>query len=81
MSIKSDLHALVDQLDEADAAEALAYIRDLLAEPGAKHNLFDPPPDDEPETEEERALVAEAKEALARGEVVPAADLYRRLGL
>jgi hypothetical protein len=39
------------------------------------------PEDDEPETDEERAAVAEAKEALARGEVVSHADIKREFGL
>ena len=35
------------------------------------------PLDDELETEEERAAVAEAKAELARGEGIPAAEIYR----
>jgi hypothetical protein len=35
------------------------------------------PLDDEPETEEERAAVAEARAELARGEGIPAAEIYR----
>ncbi len=32
MTVKDELHALVDQLDEDDAAEVLAYARWLLSE-------------------------------------------------
>lgn len=32
MTAKDDLHALIDQLDEEDAAEVLAYARWLLSE-------------------------------------------------
>ena len=35
------------------------------------------PLDDEPETEAERAAVAEARAELARGEGIPAAEIYR----
>ena len=35
------------------------------------------PLDDEPETEEEQAVVAEAKAELARGEGIPAVEIYR----
>ena len=37
--------------------------------------------DDEPETEEERAAVAEARAEFARGEGIPAAEIYREFGL
>ena len=39
------------------------------------------PLDDEPETEEERAAVAEARAELARGEGIPAAEIYREFDL
>ena len=39
------------------------------------------PLDDEPETEEERAAVAEARAELARGEGIPAAEIYREFGV
>ena len=39
------------------------------------------PLDDEPETEEERVAVAEARAELARGEGIPAAEIYREFGV
>ena len=39
------------------------------------------PLDDEPESEEERAAVEEAREAERRGEVISDEELRRRLGL
>jgi uncharacterized protein (DUF433 family) len=42
---------------------------------------FFAPLDDEPESEAERAAVAEARAELARGEGRPAEEVFRRLGL
>lgn len=64
MTAKERLLAEVDRLDEAEAAEVLASRRSL------ERFLDEAPVDDEPESDEERAAVAEAKEALARGETV-----------
>ena len=50
MSVKDELHTLVDQLDEDAASEALAYLQGLRPR--------EAPIDDEPETAEERAAVA-----------------------
>ena len=76
MTVKDDLHRLVDELDEDAAREALAYLRTL----SLPAFLRDAPVDDEPETDEERAAVAEAHVALKRGDVVREEDLERELG-
>jgi hypothetical protein len=88
MSVKDELHHLVDQLAEEDAIEALAYIRQMLhIHSGSFDNdplgaaLADAPIDDEPETDEERAAVARAKAELTRGEGVPAAEVFREFGV
>ena len=73
MTVKDEL---VDQLDEEAAREALALLQDLRL-PRA---LREAPIDDEPETEKERTAVAEAREALACGDVVRDEDLARELG-
>jgi hypothetical protein len=76
---KEALHELIDALPDAllpEAARRLAELRDdpvLLA-------LLMAPEDDEPETDEERAAVEEAREARAQGRVVADADLDRELG-
>lgn len=75
MTVKEDLHHLVDELDEDAAREALAYLHTL----GLPAVLRNAPIDDEPETEEERAAVAEAEAAIARGDVVRDEDLEREL--
>lgn len=67
MTAKERLLAEVERLDEAEAAEVL----ELLASRGSLERLLDGAPvDDEPESDEERTAVAEAKQALTRGETV-----------
>ncbi len=78
MTAREELHAYVEQIPEADAALWLQAIRSndvvllraLLA-----------PLDDEPESDEERAAVAEAKAEYARGETMSTDELRRQLGL
>jgi hypothetical protein len=43
--------------------------------------LLEAPPDDEPETEQERQAVQAAREKLARGEVRTLEEVRRELGL
>jgi hypothetical protein len=81
MTDKTTLHQLVEELPESEwrAAERfLAYLRDM-ADP-VRRALLTAPWDDEPETDEERQAVQEAHEELARGDTIPDADLWQRLG-
>lgn len=71
------LHRLVDLLPREQWDEAMDRLRDLLDDPVLRA-LAEAPLDDEPETEEERAAVAEAKAGIVRGEGVPHEDLVRR---
>jgi hypothetical protein len=68
MTAKQQLRQLVDELSEVEAAQAL----DLLATRGRRDSLTElldnAPPDDEPVTPEEEALVQEARDEIARGE-------------
>ncbi len=77
MTIKDDLHLLVDELPED---EALLFLDALRSRAPVLRALFLAPFDDEPETEEERRLVAEARQQLARGDVIGDEELWRRLG-
>jgi predicted transcriptional regulator len=76
MTTKDDLHHLVDQLDEDAAREALAYLQTL----SLPTFLRDAPLDDEPETEAERAAVAEAEADLAAGRIVSHEEIRREFG-
>jgi hypothetical protein len=76
MTTKDDLHQLVDQLDEDAAREALAYLQTL----NLPAFLRDAPLDDEPQTETERAAVAEADTDLAAGRVVSHEEIRREFG-
>lgn len=82
---RDTLHRLVDALpaEETSAAELfLAYLKGGRADP-VLFALATAPWDDEPESEEERLAVEEAKEELARGEVRSwtSDELRRELGI
>ena len=79
MTAKEKLLATVEALSEAEAADALDYIasrqpagRDALGE--LLHNA---PVDDEPTSPEEEEGLREAREQVARGEVIPAEQIRR----
>jgi hypothetical protein len=76
MTVKDDLHHLVDELDEAAAREALVLLQDLRL----PRVLRDAPVDDERETDEERQLVEEARQDLAAGHVVSHEEIRREFG-
>lgn len=81
MTTKDDLHHLVDELGDQDLADAERILEHLRAhgqDPLAR-KLLTAPIDDEPETDEERAAVAEARAAIARGDVVSDDELRREL--
>ena len=69
MVTKEDVHRLVEQIKEDDLPAAALYLR-LLRNQGDPllTALANAPEDDEPETPEEAAAVAEAKAEIARGE-------------
>ena len=77
---REDLHQLVDELPESEHATAQRVLEGLrvLTAVGPLYTAATAPIDDETETEEERAAVAEAYDALARGEVISAAEAKRR---
>jgi hypothetical protein len=82
MTSKDTLHALIDTLPETKLDAARLYLEALRAEDDpVLHALLNAPDDDEPETEEERAAVQEAREASARGDVYTLEEVSRELGL
>lgn len=96
MTVKEDLRQRVDQLPDvedvpSDVQETVDNLHRLLEALDGKlrdlqrvviaRRLREAPPDDEPEADEERIAVAEAVEALRRGDVVSDEELRRELGL
>ena len=82
MVTREALYRLIDDLPDDALLEAERSLK-ALGEPDADtflRTLRDAPLDDEEETDEERALVAEARAAVARGDVVSDRDLERELG-
>jgi hypothetical protein len=79
MTAKQRLRATVEELSETEAADALDYIvsrrhgdRDALGE-----LLGNAPLDDEPTSPEEEEGLREAREQVARGEVISAEEIRR----
>jgi len=78
------LRQLVDDLDERDlpmAERLLRALRDTSDAHPLLRTLANAPFDDEPETEEERAAVAEARQELLEGRGIPHEEAMRRWGL
>ncbi|MBI4213799.1 MAG: hypothetical protein HY534_05750 [Chloroflexi bacterium] len=84
MTVKERLHQLVDNLPEGQVTEAaeraLMQLQKMANDPVLRA-LLTAPLDDEPETDEERALVAEGLADLHRGDVLSDEELRRELGL
>lgn len=74
---RESLHRLVDALPEQNLPAAKAAI-EPLADPFLAA-LANAPIDDEPESEDERAAVAEAMDDLGHGRVRPWDDVRREL--
>jgi len=83
MTTKSELYRLISQLPKSALPEAERLLRNLRAGEDADLPRFlaAAPWDDEPETEEERAAVAEAYEDLRNGDTVPMEEIKREFGL
>jgi len=81
MTLRDEVHELVDQLpdDELNAARRFVEYLRHHGDPLLK-KLMEAPIDDEPVTEEEEALVAEAREELARGETISHEEVKREFG-
>jgi hypothetical protein len=80
--MRDSLHRLIDELPESELTTAKRFLNYLraTADPVRK-TLLEAPLDDEPETEEERRAVQEAREELARGEVRTLEEVRRELGV
>jgi hypothetical protein len=80
MTMRESIHHLVDDLTDEDlpTAERLLLGLRITADP-ALRSLAAAPIDDEPETDEERAAIAEALRE--RDSPLPLEDLKHKLGL
>ncbi len=78
---REQAHQLIDRLPETQIS-ALAGLLETIVDPVAAA-LRNAPVDDEPESEEERQAVAEARAWLQRhgGKGIPHAEAMRRQGL
>lgn|GEM_PF-1444852 len=75
MTVKERLHHAVETMTDEEARAALRMLADASGDPVA-WMLDHAPPDDEPETPEERHAVAEAHADRARGiEPIPLGDV------
>jgi hypothetical protein len=82
MAPRDNLHRLVDTLPESElerAESVLAALRRAAAPP--YRPIEDAPPDDEPETAEERAAVEEARGDAAAGLLISDQEATRRWSL
>ena len=79
MLTRDELHRLIDAIPDSKLAVAATALEPLV-DP-VMRALLTAPIDDEPESEEERAAVAEAKAELARGEFLTHEEVKRRHGL
>jgi hypothetical protein len=78
---KESLHALVDGLPEDMWGEAERYLTGLTTDDPLLRKFLLAPLDDEPETEEERLAVEEARAEIARGETFSLEEVKARLSL
>jgi hypothetical protein len=81
VTAKEKLRATVEGLSETEAQHALDYIADRRhGERDALGELLEEAPlDDEPTTPEEEEGLREAREQVARGEVISAEEIRREL--
>jgi hypothetical protein len=83
VSVREEVHQLVDTLSEQDLHTVKRLLRGLaLPEEGEGDPLLaalsNAPIDDEPDTEEERQVVAESWAAYERGERIPHTEMLHR---
>jgi hypothetical protein len=79
MTAKEKLRERVEELSEAEAADTLTYLASRQpGERGALTELLENAPlDDEPTSPEEEEGLREAREQVARGEVISAEEIRR----
>ncbi len=80
MTIKEDLHRLVDELPKKELPVAKRYLEYLrnMGDPVLR-SFMEAPEDDEEETEEEAAMIEEARQEYLRGEARPWEEVREEL--
>ncbi len=79
---RTKLHDLIESLPSEDVPTALRVLEALNSSSDpVPLSLRDIPFDDEPETEEERAAVAEARREIEEGRVIPHEEVMRKYGM
>ncbi len=80
MTIKEDLHRLVDELPKKELPVAKRYLEYLrnMGDPVLR-SFMEAPEDDDEETEEERAMIEEARQEYLRGEARPWEEVREEL--
>jgi hypothetical protein len=81
MSVRDEIHQLVDALPEGELDAARRYLEVLRTSPddSLARFLAAAPEDDEPSTPEQDRAVATARDAFRRGERISAAEVKRTL--
>jgi hypothetical protein len=80
MPTRDTLHRLIDELPESELGTAERFLHYLYATTDpVLQALIEAPLDDEPETDDERQAVQEARAELARGEVRTLEEVRREL--
>lgn len=80
--LRADLRRLVDQLPESELHAARRFLEYVLYHDDPVLRAFmEAPLDDEPESEEERAAVEEARQDFAAGRVYTLEEVKREFGL
>ncbi len=81
MTTKEAIKQLVDQLPESELETVRRFLEYVKASADPVWNAFlNAPLDDEPETEEERSSVEEARRDFQAGNVISLEELDRKLG-
>ncbi len=80
MTVKEDLHRLVDELPKKELPVAKRYLEYLrnMGDPVLR-SLMEAPEDDEEETEEEKAMIEEARQEYLRREARPWEEVREEL--
>lgn len=77
MTAKEKLRAALEELSEGEAAAALDFIASRHERDALSDLLRNAPLDDEPTIAEEEPGLGEAREQIARGEVISAEEIRR----